>query len=57
MRVRKAPVWIAALAGGRPLPDLHSPERAPALEPTLRSMVRAEVVMLTELLTARRSGA
>jgi amidohydrolase len=46
----------ATLASGRPHPDLHSPEWAPELEPTLRSMVRAEVVMLTELLTTRRSG-
>jgi amidohydrolase len=47
----------AALASGKPLPDLHSPEWAPELEPTLRSMVRAEVVMLTELLAAPPSGA
>ncbi len=38
------------LASGRPLPYLHSPLWAPQLEPTLRSMVSAEVVMLTELL-------
>ena len=46
-----------ALASGRQLPDLHSPEWAPELEPTLRSMVKAEVVMLTDLLSAPRSGA
>ena len=46
----------AALASGRPLPDLHSPEWAPELEPTLRSLVKAEVVMLTELLVAPHSG-
>jgi amidohydrolase len=46
-----------ALASGKPLPDLHSPEWAPELEPTLRSMVTAEVVMLTELLAAPPSGA
>jgi hippurate hydrolase len=38
------------LASGRPLPYLHSSLWAPQLEPTLRSMVAAEVVMLTELL-------
>jgi hippurate hydrolase len=42
----------AALASGKPLPDLHSPQWAPELEPTLRSLVKAEVVMLTELLAA-----
>jgi len=42
----------AALASGKPLPDLHSPEWAPELEPTLRSMVKAEVIMLMELLAA-----
>ena len=42
----------AALASGRQLPDLHSPEWAPELEPTLRSMVKAEVVMLRELFAA-----
>jgi hippurate hydrolase len=42
----------AALASGKQLPDLHSPEWAPELEPTLRSMVKAEVVMLTELFAA-----
>ncbi len=45
-----------ALASGKALPDLHSPEWAPELEPTLRSMVKAEVVMLTELLNAPSSG-
>lgn len=39
------------LASGRPLPYLHSPLWAPQLEPTLHSMVAAEVVMLTELLS------
>ena len=38
------------LASGRKLPYLHSSLWAPQLEPTLRSMVGAEVVMLTELL-------
>jgi amidohydrolase len=37
------------LASGRKLPYLHSPLWAPQLEPTLRSMVAAEVVMLDEL--------
>jgi len=32
------------------LPDLHSPKWVPELEPTLLSLVAAEVVMLTELL-------
>ncbi|HVN98590.1 MAG TPA: amidohydrolase [Steroidobacteraceae bacterium] len=40
------------LASGRPLPYLHSPLWAPQLEPTLRSMVAAEVVMLDELFRA-----
>jgi hypothetical protein len=38
------------LASGRPLPYLHSALWAPQLEPTLRSMVAAEVVVLTDLL-------
>ena len=50
-------VSAAALASGKELPDLHSPQWAPELEPTLRSMVAAEVVMLTELLAAPHSGA
>jgi hippurate hydrolase len=41
------------LASGRPLPYLHSALWAPQLEPTLRSMVAAEVVMLSELFSAR----
>ena len=56
MTVRGAMVLILALASGRPLPDLPSPEWTPELEPTLRSMVKAEVVMLTELLAAPPSG-
>jgi len=43
-----------ALASGVKLPDLHSPLWYPELEPTLRSFVSAEVVMLTELLAAPR---
>ena len=42
----------ADLASGRPLPYLHSALWAPQLEPTLRSMVAAEVVMLDELFRA-----
>lgn len=42
----------AALASGARLPDLHSPLWYPELEPTLRSLVAAEVVMLSELLVA-----
>ena len=38
------------LASGRRIPDLHSPQWAPQLEPTLRSLVAAEVVLLTDLL-------
>ena len=34
------------------LPDLHSPKWVPELEPTLLSLVAAEVGMLTELLVA-----
>jgi hippurate hydrolase len=40
----------AELASGRILPSLHSPQWAPQLEPTLRSMIAAEVVVLTDLL-------
>lgn len=40
----------AVLASGKPIPGLHSPQWAPQLEPTLRSLVAAEVVMLTDLL-------
>ncbi len=42
------------LASGRPLPYLHSALWAPQLEPTLRSMVAAEVVMLSELFNPPR---
>jgi amidohydrolase len=45
----------AELASGAKLPDLHSPKWFPELEPTLRSLVAAEVVMLTELLVAPES--
>jgi hypothetical protein len=38
------------LTTGAKLPDLHSPQWFPELEPTLRSLVAAEVVMLTDLL-------
>jgi hippurate hydrolase len=40
----------AALASGEKLPDLHSPFWAPELEPTLRRLVSAEVIMLMDLL-------
>ena len=40
----------AVLASGKSIPGLHSPQWAPQLEPTLRSLVAAEVVMLTDLL-------
>ena len=40
----------AELASGKTLPDLHSPLWAPQLEPTLGSLVAAEVVMLSDLL-------
>jgi len=40
----------AELASGKRIPELHSPQWAPQLEPTLRSLVAAEVVMLTDLL-------
>lgn len=42
----------ARLASGAKVPDLHSPQWFPELEPTLRSLVAAEVVMLTDLLAA-----
>jgi hypothetical protein len=42
----------ATLASGAKVPDLHSPQWFPELEPTLRSLVAAEVVMLTDLLAA-----
>ncbi len=45
----------AELASGAKRPDLHSPKWFPELEPTLRSLVAAEVVMLTELLVATES--
>ena len=38
------------LASGKTLPGLHSPLWAPQVEPTLRSMIAAEIVMLTDLL-------
>ncbi len=44
----------AALASGQRLPDLHSPLWVPELEPTLRSLVASEVVMLTNLLGVPR---
>ena len=44
----------AALASGKTLPGLHSPQWAPQVEPTLRSMVAAEVVVVTDLFTAPR---
>lgn len=44
----------AELASGKILPGPHSPLWAPQLEPTLRSMVAAEVVVLTDLLNAPR---
>jgi len=44
----------ADLASGKILPGLHSPLWAPQVEPTLRSMVAAEVVVLTDLLNAPR---
>jgi amidohydrolase len=40
----------ADLASGKRIPGLHSPQWAPQLEPTLRSLVAAEVVILTDLL-------
>ncbi len=43
----------ATLASGAKVPDLHSPQWFPELEPTLRSLVAAEVVMLTDLLAAQ----
>ena len=39
-----------SLASGAKPPDLHSPMWAPELEPTLRALVTAEVIMLTDLL-------
>jgi hippurate hydrolase len=42
----------ATLASSAKVPDLHSPQWFPELEPTLRSLVAAEVVMLTDLLEA-----
>ena len=41
---------------GAKLPDLHSPQWFPELEPTLRSLVAAEVIMLAELLVAPESA-
>jgi hippurate hydrolase len=44
----------ARLASGEKLPDLHSPYWAPELEPTLRSLVTAEVVILMDLFNGPR---
>ena len=44
----------AELASGKPLPGPHSPQWAPQLEPTLQSMVTAEVVVLTDFLNKPR---
>ena len=43
------------LASGTRVPDLHSPQWFPELEPTLRSLVAAEVVMLSDLLAPPRN--
>ncbi|WP_109485620.1 amidohydrolase [Occallatibacter savannae] len=53
--VRTALLHIGAvnpekLASGARIPDLHSPLWFPELKPTLRSLVAAEVVMLSDLL-------
>lgn len=56
MARRGAVAVMLALAGGKALPSLHSPEQAPELEPSLRSTVKAHVVMLAELLNAPSSG-
>ena len=45
----------AALAKGDKIPDLHSPFWAPELEPTLRALVSAEVIMLMNLLGTQPS--
>ena len=50
-------VNAAALASGEKLPDLHSPSWAPELEPTLRALVSAEVIMLMELLGTQPTDA
>lgn len=42
----------AVLASSARVPDLHSPQWSPELEPTLRSLVAAELVMLRTLLAA-----
>jgi hippurate hydrolase len=42
----------ATLESDAKVPDLHSPQWFPELEPTLRSLVAAEVVMLSDLLAA-----
>jgi amidohydrolase len=42
------------LASGKILPGLHSPLWAPQVEPTLRSMVAAEVVILMDLFNVPR---
>src|SRR5450631_263039 len=46
----------ATLASGAKIPDLHSPQWFPELEPTLRSLVAAEVVMLTDLFSPPATG-
>lgn len=40
----------ASAESGAPLPGPHSPQWAPDLEPTLKALVRAETLMLMELL-------
>jgi hypothetical protein len=40
----------AARQAGIPVPAPHSPEWVPALEPTLKGAIRAEVTALLELL-------
>jgi len=46
----------AKLASGVRVPDLHSPQWYPELEPTLHSLVAAEVVMVTDLLSGHAGG-
>lgn len=41
--------FVAARQGGVPVPAPHSPEWAPAREPTLKGVIRAEVTALLEL--------
>ncbi len=47
----------AALASGEKLPDLHSPLWAPELQPTLGTLVSAEVIMLMDLLGTQSANA